>query len=222
MKRTVGFICFLMLATLTVCCRKKVTNIYEAEEAPVPAPTSEPDKCVEPTPVPGEKCEVSDENMLCNGSFENSYYNGTNYASLVDGQLECWETKQGVEVQYSGHTAQAVEGEYVVELDTSNKNVQICQTVQTVAGKIYDLSFWYYSRTASSSSNMTVRVYLRESEVSASYGRLFSAFEQFGFQFAADDDQVKVCFIGSGKKDGQGAIIDDVVLKESTLNCEAK
>ena len=221
-KRTkFGTVALLSLLTLTVCCkRKKVYNEYVTNEAPKPVPTQEPKECpVLPEP---KQCSVSEENLICNGSFENSYYNGTGYGILVDGQLECWESKKGIEVQFSDFVAPAVDGDYVVELDTNNRNVEICQTVQVTEGKSYSLSFYYYNRTGDSSSRMTVKVIGRKKAIGVAYSRLFSDFEKYGFDFLADDHEVKICFAGSGSKNGKGAILDAVELKESVYNCENK
>ena len=145
-KRTkFGTVALLSLLTLTVCYkRKKVYNEYVTNEAPEPKECTEapkPPKSPVATPAPkASECTVDERNMLCNGSFENSYYNGTDYAVLADGELECWKAEDGIEVQGSGYVAQAVDGDYVVELDTTRKNVQICQTVDVEAGKSYRLT----------------------------------------------------------------------------------
>lgn len=216
-----GTVLLLSLLGLTVCCRrKKIVNEYVTNEAPQPAPVPEPQQCPE-LPEP-KQCSISSENLICNGSFENSYYNGTDYGQLVDGQLECWQSKKGVEVQYSDHVAPAVDGNYVVELDTNNKNVEICQDVEVTEGKIYKLSFFYYNRTGDNSSKLVVRVLKRTSAIGVSYSRLFSDFEEYHMEFLADDDHVRVCFRGAGSANGKGAILDHVQLKESAYNCEHK
>ena len=88
-------------------------------------------------------------NLLANGGFEdvgmdpgvqslagNSW---STYASLPG-----WSSSNGIEVRRDVSGA-AQEGLHFIELDT-NANSIAWQTVTTVAGAWYDLSFWYAAR----------------------------------------------------------------------------
>lgn len=80
--------------------------------------------------------------LVTNGSFEDAGISSGSWAILDS--IPGWSGTNGIEVR-SNAVGSAQDGNNFAELDTKS-NSSIFQTISTVLGQVYDLTFWYSPR----------------------------------------------------------------------------
>ena len=160
------------------------------------------------TPTPTEP--AAGQNLLVNGSFEESAVGSGRWAAfssvpgwtaIAGGTIELWNNLNGVK---------ATNGNNFGELDYLGARDGFYQTVKTVAGQNYDLSFDARSRFAGSSSNIEV---LWNNSVVAVVppGTNWSTYN-FSVTGTGGQDRLTFRETTSQSADGLGALYDNVSL----------
>lgn len=172
-------------------------------------------------------------NLINNGSFEMlavepGLVNGINLNEFsspgakweIFEKVPFWMTESGsgIEIQTSGVSASAQEGNNLIELDShangvmgSDTNSKITQVKGLNPGN-YKLSFYYQARTQDSSSEL--RVLINDAEVNlVSFSNSQWHFVEINVP-VSNLGSVKIGFEGSGAQDSLGALLDNVKLMQ--------
>ncbi len=159
-----------------------------------------------------------DQNLLVNGSFENTPpLSGQNWGLFKE--IEGWksgtytQTLKQLEIQYGKNIGdyEARDGESKLELD-SDSNASVYHDVPTQDGQAYVLSFSYTPRVLSNSSTNQVLVKWNDVDVIMLNGTQ-RGWKDYAFSVPGRNGTSRLEFIGSGTSDGYGGLIDLVTLK---------
>lgn len=152
---------------------------------------------------------TANANLVANGSFETTQSFSGHWTLLT--QLEGWKNDGAkFEVQKSSlGIIAAQDGNQYLELD-STANYSISQSIATSAGQDYVLSFYYSPRTKNGSTNRA-SVTWDNQEVIALNGNSVG-WQKVQLVVKATSDLSVLSFIGTGKSDSYGALIDNVTL----------
>jgi len=173
----------------------------------------------------------SGTNLIVNGGFEApALPNGTWHVySNADAGLTSWNVESGAGLEIQNHAAGTPHGgNQLAELDSNNSS-SISQTVTTVAGGNYTLSFWYSPRPGRPAGDNTigakVKVVSNGTELvnavigSAAVGGSDTNWQLFTYNFTAADASTKVIFSDLGTSNSFGGYLDDVSLvKQGRVN----
>ena len=165
-------------------------------------------------------------NLLTNGSFEQlGDTAGTAFGrmSLAAGQwdlfagLPGWQSNQaGIEVR-NGVAGVAQDGFNFVELDTTRNSIAL-QSLQTIAGEIYNLSFYFAPRPNTSNrpaDTNNIDVYWNDTlldTVGGSNGTNAHLWKRYDFTVQGTGGLVALKFGASGTSDTFGGSLDNVSL----------
>jgi hypothetical protein len=151
---------------------------------------------------------LASANLIINGSFEDTIQaNGTwDIYAAVNG----WTTTNGIEIR-NNVEGTASDGSNFAELDT-NGNSSIQQTIDTVLGESYQLSFDYSSRigTSSDTNNLVVSINGVSFGPISGEGGPVNDWKNFILPFTGFGPTV-VNFACTGKSDGLGCNVDKIV-----------
>jgi Ca2+-binding RTX toxin-like protein len=154
-------------------------------------------------------------NLIQNGSFEEFSVSAGGVRTFSTDSTGAWETDTTMEVLDSYGSVSATDGNQHLELDSGSAVDSISQTISTTNGQVYDMSIDVMERSGSSSSD-TVEIYWN--------GELVTTIDP-GTSWETVDFQV----VGTGGNDvfemqepssesnGNGALIDNVVMEEVPL-----
>ncbi len=171
--------------------------------------------------------------LLKNGDFEVNPLAPNRSWSVFDA-IDGWVTTSGSGIEVQRNTiVRAHSGNYYIELDSHAKrdsglasNSAMTQSVTTVAGQRYELSFFYLPRTNKGSNDNGLGVFWD------SFDNNFAAFDpshqvfsienmkrrdlsqwtQYTVELTATSDTMALSFAGQGRSNTLGAFIDDVSL----------
>lgn len=147
--------------------------------------------------------------LLVNGGFEaNHQAAGTwaNYNSLTG-----WTGgEHGIELR-NNVDGVAAQGVNFVELDT-NKNSSMTQSVQTVLGQHYTLTFQFENRPGVAISSQGLSVDWGGVEIAHVNNSLHGAWETRTYSLIGDGSAMKLKFIATGTSDSYGSSLDNVSL----------
>lgn len=157
-------------------------------------------------------------NMIVNGSFEYPSVSGNGWGYFMnDGLTGGWvATSSGpVEIQYGGFGAGSLAGSQHLELDADVPG-SIKQTMTTVPGKTYWLSFYYTPRPGCGSNRIEVKWNGSSIAILDGDGRglpATAAWTQKTYTLTATTSSTDLEFIDeSTVGDKEGGLIDDVVM----------
>jgi hypothetical protein len=165
---------------------------------------------------------VAHANLITNGSFEDNVVNAGNWSWFTSSAVNGWNGSN-IEIwnNLSGMTAQ--HGNNLAELNAHGPNsgaFSIFQEFTTVAGELYDFSFYYAARRNTNESFLV--------EILSPVSTLFSAtvddhkvkqWSSFIASFVATDTSTTIKFTTITPKTGTlGNFIDNVVITASTTS----
>ncbi len=164
----------------------------------------------------------SGTNLIVNGGFETpALANGT-WQVFPDASQTSWTVESGAGLEIQNHAAgDPHSGNQLAELDSNNSSA-ISQTVTTVAGGNYTLSFWYSPRPNRPAGDNTIgtvvkvvsdnTVLVTDTIGAASAGGANTNWQHFSYNFVAADTGTKVMFTDLGTNNSFGGYLDDVSL----------
>lgn len=156
--------------------------------------------------------------LVVNGSFENpDQPSGTwgTYPSILG-----WTSTNGIEIR-DNHTGQASHGTQFVELDT-NRNSTMSQTIATLAGQHYSLTWDYSPRIGQPSSTNGISVFWNNvllSTITATGGSTNLWTSLTALVVGTGNDVLKFAAIGTS--DSLGGNLDNVGLNAVPLPAAA-
>ncbi|MBV6319565.1 FxDxF family PEP-CTERM protein [Duganella violaceipulchra] len=147
--------------------------------------------------------------LLLNGSFEANVQAAGTWANYDN--LTGWTGgTHGIELR--NHVfGSAANGVNFVELDTY-KNSSMTQTVQTVLGQHYTLSFQFQDRINVPTSSQGLSVDWGGAEIAHVNDSLNGAWETRTYTLIGDGSAMKLKFIATGRSDSLGTSLDNVSL----------
>lgn len=152
------------------------------------------------------------QNLVVNGGFESPTVtaNGGTWELFPDGTTGLGWTVTGADIEIQrGVVTAADEGQQSAELD-STTNTTISQTISTVSGQTYTLSFASMARPGTDASTNGLQVTWNGVDVSPGLS-LGNSWETTTVQVTGTGSDV-LSFVGSGTPDGLGTFVDDVSL----------
>ncbi|MCH7341894.1 DUF642 domain-containing protein [Pelomonas sp. CA6] len=151
--------------------------------------------------------QAAPTNLLVNGSFEANVVGAGSW--ITPGSISGWSVgSQGVELR-NGISGQAQDGFNFAELDTSG-NSSIWQSFSTVAGVVYDLSFYYSSRPEQTSVGSN-GIQWSLGGLSGVVGKdLNTGWQLFQTQFTGTGSAMTLNFKAVGTSDSLGTSLDNV------------
>ncbi len=149
-------------------------------------------------------------NLVGDGSFDATVVNGGSWTTVysTQGWNDPWVTgNAGLEIRNSV-AGNAIDGPNFVELDT-DQNSTISQTLSTVAGQEYALSFWVEDRanTAASTNGVT---YTIDGVTNTVVGGTTPTWTRESLTFVASSSSTTLTFAAAGTSDGYGSSLDNV------------
>jgi hypothetical protein len=153
----------------------------------------------------------SHANLIANGSFESvSQKPGTAATYSV---LSGWSvSRTGVEIR-DALAGTAYDGLNFAELDTY-QNSWIQQSIKTITGQAYELSFYYSPRTRISSASNIINVLLNGAQIGSytGYTGAVSAWVKYTIDFVATATTTTVRFAAGGSSDSYGGSLDKIAV----------
>jgi len=170
-------------------------------------------------------CVPDGPNLIGNGGFETPAISG--WHIYTGSEVAPWvvESEAGLEIQ-AGVAGDPYEGDQLAELASDGPSV-ISQTIATVPGDEYRLTFQYSPRPKRPVGDNTIGV---ELEVVAEGGPIFSdtimenasggsntSWTEYEYNFKAVDSNTKITFSALGNNLSHGGFLDDVSI--TSLDC---
>lgn len=184
----------------------------------------------------GERCDDCVEGsseLIVNGGFETPALSTGQWAVYPDGTLTSWEVTGGSGLEIQNNAAGAPHGgNQLAELDShtpGSSTSGIEQTVSTVPGQQYRLSFWHSPRPNNGpDTDNAIQLDVLVTSVSGvlvtdtigqpSYSGSGTVWTQYTYEFIALDTETTVRFTDDGSQtDTLGGYLDDVSMR--TLDC---
>ena len=168
----------------------------------------------------------SGANLITNGGFETPSVPTGGYAIYPNASQTGWTVESGAGLEIQNHAAgDPHSGNQLAELDSNNSSA-ISQTVSTVAGTKYRLSFWYSPRPGRPAGDNTIGAVVKVVSSGATLvndtigtnavGGLTTNWQLFQYDFTASGTGSKVIFSDLGTNDSFGGYLDDVSLVAQT------
>ncbi len=150
-------------------------------------------------------------NLVTNGSFEDPLQTSNTWSIPV---VPGWTVFSGPGIEIRNNVAGAAQdGSNFVELD-SNNNTVMFQTITTVAGQYYDLSFWYSPRESVSLESNPINVSWDGGTVTTvtatGIGNSGNVWTHYGFSVQATAASTVLQFSAVGTNDSYGGSLDNV------------
>ena len=147
--------------------------------------------------------------LLVNGSFEADHQSAGTWANYSN--LTGWTGgEHGIELR-NNVAGVAAQGVNFVELDT-NKNSNMFQSVQTVLGQHYTLTFQFENRPGVAISSQGLSVDWGGAEIAHVNNSLNGTWETRTYSLIGDGSAMKLKFIATGTSDSYGSSLDNVSL----------
>lgn len=173
----------------------------------------------------------SGTNLIVNGGFETPDVSTGGYAIYTNADVgsTSWTIESGNGLEIQDHAAGDPHGgNQLAELDSTNSSA-ISQTITTVAGGNYNLSFWYSPRPGRPAGDNTIGAKVKvvsngtllvDQIIGAgAVGGSNTVWQQFNYNFTAADTSTKIMFSDLGTSNSFGGYLDDVSLvSQSRVN----
>ncbi|HAM88513.1 MAG: hypothetical protein US83_C0014G0002 [Candidatus Falkowbacteria bacterium GW2011_GWC2_38_22] len=175
----------------------------------------------------GESCELNctpvTQELIVNGGFENPTLSNGGYAIYPNG-ISGWAIESGGGVEIQRNAAGAPHsGLQHAELDSTNSS-SMSQTITTVAGVKYRLSFWYSPRPNRPANDNAIdyKVIIVSNNNTLVSGKVGvnesvgaqTVWKQYIYDFVAESAQTKIYFGDAGISNTYGGYLDDISVKE--------
>ncbi|OGY43191.1 MAG: hypothetical protein A3B89_00865 [Candidatus Buchananbacteria bacterium RIFCSPHIGHO2_02_FULL_40_13] len=175
-------------------------------------------------------CEEIGSNLVVNGGFETPDVSTGGWAIYPDASQTSWTVESGAGLEIQDHAAgDPHSGNQLAELDSNNSSV-ISQTLSTVAGQQYRLTFWYSPRPNRPAGDNTIgamvkvvsdsTILVNDTIGATSAGGSQTSWQEFTYNFIATDNSTKVIFSDLGTNNSYGGYLDDISVKE--LECSSQ
>jgi len=159
-------------------------------------------------------------NLLVNGSFEDTVLKSGQWHVLPT--INGWsvDLTSGVEIR-NNIAGTAQDGVNFVELDThqnkpfdASTNSSIWQSVHTIAGASYTLSWWYSPRISTAANTNDLSVFWNDTLLMTNTGAGSKShqWQQFSFDVVGTGGSDVIKFMAGGKQDTYGGSLDNVSL----------
>jgi hypothetical protein len=148
-------------------------------------------------------------NIVQNGSFDDLSLQAGQYVQVAS--TDGWTATNGIEIR-DGIAGNAENGANYVELDVA-QNTTISQTLTTVAGDSYTLSFWYSDRSgvAAASNGMSFDVGNASGTIAGGTNNTGdNDWHEYLTTFTATSDSTVLSFSAGGVSDSLGESLDNV------------
>ncbi|MEW5756623.1 MAG: PEP-CTERM sorting domain-containing protein [Pseudomonadota bacterium] len=169
----------------------------------------------------GAAAGTANANLVINGGFEDPalpYGSWTVFSSITG-----WSLTSGHSIEVQNHVAGSpYEGDQHIELD-SYANSGMAQTIATVAGQSYNLSFAYSPRPGVDASSNYINVFWNGSLLGSPTGTTSgdTSWTVYNYLVTAASAASILEFSASGTSDSLGGYIDDVKLVASSVPAPA-
>ncbi|MEM9989161.1 MAG: cadherin domain-containing protein, partial [Pseudomonadota bacterium] len=151
------------------------------------------------------------ENLVAGGSFEGANVKSGGWKGFNEDPSGVWQSENGMEVWDNLQGVDATDGDQFLELDYTNAQDEISQTVETNEGESYTLSF--DARARGNNTSDTIEVYWNGEKV-ATVDPQSTDWEAHSFTVTGTDgDDVLSFREAEGESDSFGAHLDNIVLK---------
>ncbi|MFA6254643.1 MAG: TasA family protein [Patescibacteria group bacterium] len=175
-------------------------------------------------------CVETGSNLILNGGFETPNVPSGGWAIYPDASLTSWTVESGAGLEIQDNAAGAPHGgSQLAELDSNNSSA-ISQTLTTVAGQQYRLTFWYSPRPNRPAGDNTIgaivkvvsdsTILVNDTIGAASAGGSNTVWTAYTYNFIATDAATKVMFSDLGTNNSYGGYLDDISVME--LNCTSQ
>lgn len=159
--------------------------------------------------------------LIETGSFEDPSLAG-NWSSFDSSQVDGWDSSSRIEIQGSSLFGPAASGNQYVELDSNrgDGNSYILQTLETVAGEHYTLSFAFSARPGHYDNAVEVviggandfNIYSGIVASASGTGQSQTDWHYYSIDFVATGTQTQIGFRDAGADDSLGSLLDDVTV----------
>jgi predicted ribosomally synthesized peptide with SipW-like signal peptide len=175
-------------------------------------------------------CVETGNELIANGGFETPAVGNGGYAIYPDASQTSWTIESGAGLEIQDHAAGDPHGgNQLAELDSTNSSA-ISQTLTTVAGGKYRLTFWYSPRpniqAPDNTIGMAVKVVsgggtiISDTIGASASGGSATSWTKLVYSFIAVDTSTKVIFSDLGINNSYGGYLDDISVK--ALNCTSQ
>ncbi len=170
-----------------------------------------------------ERCEEVGGNLVTNGSFEADVVTANGGSYQFFDSITGWVKEFGTYVELQRNFAVSADGEQHVELDGDGADAAttIAQTISTVPGTRYRLTFQHSPRPQSQAAGSGIRL---EVAVVSPGSTVFSdvittgtgpiSWSTYTYEFIAVDPTTTVRFAYDGTVNTYGGLLDNVIVKE--------
>jgi MYXO-CTERM domain-containing protein len=145
-------------------------------------------------------------NLVQDGSFESTVVGHGQWTTVPS--TTGWTSTNGIEVRYD-IAGQAFAGNNFVELDTAG-NSSISQSLSTVVGGHYLLSFYVQDRAGDAASTDGISYTVNGAGGAAIAGGVNAAWTEYTYAFMATGASTVLTFDAEGTSDGYGSSLDKV------------
>lgn len=145
-------------------------------------------------------------NLVQDGSFESVLVGQGQWTTV--GSTTGWTATNGIEVR-NDVAGQAFAGNNFAELDT-NGNSSISQTLSTVAGAAYQLSFWVQDRGGDAAATDGISYTVNGVGGVPVAGGANAAWTEYSYAFVATGASTVLTFNAAGNSDGYGSSLDNI------------
>ena len=178
----------------------QVSRVVIVQDAQPKPQDTQPSQPAAPKPQPPS------DNLVSNGSFETPIISGWSHVSSGTPGL-AWTVSGGPLEIHNGIMGGASDGSQHVELDSTG-SITISQTVSTVTGQTYTVSFDYKARPDTAQSTNGIRVQWNGADIAS--GLTFGSTWQTHTVTVNGTGSDVLSFIDAGTSDGIGTFLDNV------------
>lgn len=164
------------------------------------------------TPALNNASVFAATNIVTNGSFEDPDIPANSWSLLAS--IPGWTSTNELKIEVRDNVVgSASDGEQYVELDSTG-NSGISQTVTTISGASYDLSFDYSPRIGQPSSTNTIEAYWNGVQIASltADGSTTNVWTTHPYNVVASDTSAVLEFKAAGTSNSLGGNLDNVSL----------
>ena len=175
-----------------------------------------------------ENCTPTGDNLISNGSFEDPAVTANNGSHEFFASIPEWTLEVGSVIEVQRDAFASADGQQHVELDGDEPNpaTTISQSIVTVPGERYRLSFAHSPRPQAEAAGSGIKLDIAvvspgstvfTDTINTGTGPIDWSTETY--EFVADDVSTTISFAYDGTVNTFGGLLDDVVVE--ALDCEA-